>query len=555
MKKRSTIKIATYFNILIIGMHTGINCALASPVNINGTFHWRSIRGPNTVNYRTGDTLILGAGISPVEGTTAKACQSGVCYNLFFVGDATFPNEFSIAIQYNPALTGKWAITAINGQDVDVSETNAVSAVGPMPFVRNTRISGTGLTPTIKWDLPGDSTEPFNTVYVGIFDDITNKRIHYSSPLDVSTRSYTIPDNVLQWTGRYVFRVVPGYEQDGKYINQSITFINFRPLPEGGPDKVYFPVIENGVFKFDFDVEKDVPVFIDPEVAIGYEYVMGVEDTVKFASVTLPEVGDNLFDLYLFDGSTFYLAEENIASGQIYVFDSQGVDKFKILGIEKNAQLYPNDVTAFITELTFTGTGQFTGSMAPIITSVPMPTNLVSTFDTGHEGWMISGDGTNFIWHASGGNPGGFISGEDQMLGTNWSVMSPYTWAGDWTSYLGGIISFDLKLISGDTNRYYSSWDVIIGTEDTWRYAKWSSGIDPELGTWTHYEVRISESNFEIVGNRTWNEILSNVTYLLIRGEHIGGPDTEGIDNIRVVDRLGLLSISPILQMLLLDNK
>jgi hypothetical protein len=74
--------------------------------------------------------------------------------------------------------------------------------------------------------------------------------------------------------------------------------------------------------------------------------------------------------------SDFYLAAENIASGQTYVFNPQGVDRFKILGIEKNAQLDPNDVTAFITELTFTGTGQFTGSMVPIFTSKPMPTKF-----------------------------------------------------------------------------------------------------------------------------------------------------------------------------------
>jgi len=42
------------------------------------------------------------------------------------------------------------------------------------------------------------------------------------------------------------------------------------------------------------------------------------------------------------------------------------------------------------------------------------------------------------------------------------------------------------------------------------------------------------------VGNRTWNEILSNVTSLLIRGEHTIGQDTEGIDNIQVVDSLGI---------------
>ena len=171
---------------------------------------------------------------------------------------------------------------------------------------------------------------------------------------------------------------------------------------------------------------------------------------------------------------------------------------------------------------------------------------LESTFDNGDEGWGLRGDGTNLTYHASGGNPypGGFISAKDQGTGETWFFLAPDTWAGDWTSYIGGILSYDLKLISGDTNRYYSDVDIIIETEDTGNYAQWSSGIDPGLGTWTHYEVRISESNFEIVGNKTWNEILSNVTNLLIRGEHILGPDTEGIDNIRVVDSLGI-TINP----------
>ena len=170
---------------------------------------------------------------------------------------------------------------------------------------------------------------------------------------------------------------------------------------------------------------------------------------------------------------------------------------------------------------------------------------LESTFDTGAEGWGIRGDGTNFTYHASGGNPypGGFISAADGGLGETWFFLAPDTWAGDWTSYIGGILSFDLKFISGDTGKYYSAGDVIIETEDIGNYAEWISGIDPRLGTWTHYEVRISESNFKIVGNKTWKEILSNVTHLLIRGEHSLGPDTEGIDNIRVVDSLGIAEI------------
>ena len=157
-----------------------------------------------------------------------------------------------------------------------------------------------------------------------------------------------------------------------------------------------------------------------------------------------------------------------------------------------------------------------------------------STFDNGDEGWFTYGDATNFTYHASGGNPGGYISAEDLRLDETWYFVSPDSWAGDWSSFLGATISFDLKLISGDTNKYYSAVDVLIDTEGTGHAAVWSSGIDPVLGSWTHYEVRIYKSNFQIRGDRTWDEIISNVTHLYIRGEHITGADIEGIDNIRI---------------------
>jgi PKD repeat protein len=177
---------------------------------------------------------------------------------------------------------------------------------------------------------------------------------------------------------------------------------------------------------------------------------------------------------------------------------------------------------------------------------------LESTFDEGDEGWWIYGDGTNLTYHNNGGNPGGYISAEDLALDATWRFVSPCTWGGDWSSFLGGTISFDLKLISGDTSNYYTAADVIIDTEGTGHHAKWSSGINPKIGTWTHYEVRLSESNFEIVGDRTWDQIISNVTYLFIRGEHIVGPDTEGVDNIRVVK--GRRIINPHKYLLLLGE-
>ena len=121
-----------------------------------------------------------------------------------------------------------------------------------------------------------------------------------------------------------------------------------------------------GEYTFNCDVSQGESIFIDPYIAIGYEYKVGIDDP-NFASVTLPEIGDNLFDIYLYDGKDFYLAAKDFNAGESYNFGPEGVKRFRILGIEETANLDPLDVTAFITELTFTQTGKFTGSMIPII--------------------------------------------------------------------------------------------------------------------------------------------------------------------------------------------
>ncbi len=58
------------------------------------------------------------------------------------------------------------------------------------------------------------------------------------------------------------------------------------------------------------------------------------------------------------------------------MFASGGVDRFQIQGIETSAGLDPNNATAFITGLTFTDDGQFTGTMTPLTENVPEPATL-----------------------------------------------------------------------------------------------------------------------------------------------------------------------------------
>ena len=60
--------------------------------------------------------------------------------------------------------------------------------------------------------------------------------------------------------------------------------------------------------------------------------------------------------------------------------DADGVDRFRVLGIETSVGLNPASTTAFITGLPFNGLGQFTGTQTPITVNtdgtVPEPSGL-----------------------------------------------------------------------------------------------------------------------------------------------------------------------------------
>lgn len=124
---------------------------------------------------------------------------------------------------------------------------------------------------------------------------------------------------------------------------------------------------------FDFD-DVLVPdhtrmLFFDPDYAIGYDYsVVGP----NFASVLLPQVGDGLFDLYLWSGGVFVFDRE-LTAGVEFTFAAGGVNRFRIFGIEESAELDPDDPMAFLTGLSFTAAGTADVTMTAY---VPEPSTI-----------------------------------------------------------------------------------------------------------------------------------------------------------------------------------
>lgn len=144
---------------------------------------------------------------------------------------------------------------------------------------------------------------------------------------------------------------------------------------DGDPDGfIYFiatPVVmpaaagpDPHVHSFSVAVTADVPIFIDPLVAVGYTYAVGAGNPL-FKTVSLPVgVGDNQFEIVV-DGQRFAVAGHQIFDFTAHGF-ADGVAAFTVEGIEPQAMLDPANAQAFATRLSFVASGMFTGTQTAL---------------------------------------------------------------------------------------------------------------------------------------------------------------------------------------------
>ena len=162
--------------------------------------------------------------------------------------------------------------------------------------------------------------------------------------------------------------------------------------------------------------------------------------------------------------------------------------------------------------------------------------SLVSTFNYDDEGWHPGNDVT-LSWQSSGGNPGGFLQGDDWGDGRVWYYVSPVSWTGNWSPYIGYTLSFDLKIIDRGTPTVYDYATVRIYGSDG-DVMDWYA--DDPGNSWTHYELVLNASTFG-ESESYFEGIMSDVTELWIRGEYGGTFDIEGLDNVVVTPIPGAL--------------
>lgn len=146
---------------------------------------------------------------------------------------------------------------------------------------------------------------------------------------------------------------------------------NNGALPGQTAENAFLPVVINDAFTFNFNVQPEQRVFIDPVVSTGYDYEITSGDNF-FTSVLLPILPDDL------DGYEIYALNDNspsgflgsVLGGEVFNFLNP-ITGFTVLGIDTAAMLDPANVTAFVTGLTFQNAGVVGMSQTPITTYVP----------------------------------------------------------------------------------------------------------------------------------------------------------------------------------------
>ena len=132
-----------------------------------------------------------------------------------------------------------------------------------------------------------------------------------------------------------------------------------------------------GSFDFSFTPTPSQPVFIDPLIAVGYDYLI-TSGNNSITSVLFPLIGGDTdgYKLYTLGDASENSFLGTVIGGDTYNFITP-VTGFTVLDIETAALLDPNNPNAFVTGLTFLNGSPVTMSQTPITTNVvPVPASL-----------------------------------------------------------------------------------------------------------------------------------------------------------------------------------
>ncbi|WP_207539154.1 hypothetical protein [Sabulicella rubraurantiaca] len=366
--------------------------------------------GTNTIGFNPGQYIRLGATVTSVTGpngtsnnldvirtellpanggfaqasTTNLVTGNPVLRTMNYAGSPAIGALYTAFAADNPALRGPWTLSFSDGSGTTSRTTQAIpQGATQTPFVQSVAVTGAGNNPTFSWAPPPGTT--VNGYRINIYDQ---GQISPTSPNGLVLSQNFAPNVTSLSLSSFANQLPAGYNIDGS--SKKTIEINLLQTRDGGSSnlsnpnvlalsrvfadftttntgnvQVYLPTAYvNGAKVFDFAVQPGVTYHIDPIPATGYVYEIGAGDP-NFASVTLPDEQSDPYQLSFMWGGLSFL--ETVLGGVEYFFPAGGVSQFTVTGIDSSL------FTAFITGLSFTGAGQFTGTQTPILPDGPTP--------------------------------------------------------------------------------------------------------------------------------------------------------------------------------------
>jgi hypothetical protein len=130
-------------------------------------------------------------------------------------------------------------------------------------------------------------------------------------------------------------------------------------------------------FGFKFDATAGQTVYVDPQAAIGYDYILGAGSPLITEAV-LPDTPGSHYEIFALTDLVDPLPVSFVDGPGVETVDftalagyAGGIDGFRLLGINPADGIDPTDATGFVTGLTFAGSGPVSLTQQALATPEP----------------------------------------------------------------------------------------------------------------------------------------------------------------------------------------
>ncbi len=167
-------------------------------------------------------------------------------------------------------------------------------------------------------------------------------------------------------------------------------------------------------------------------------------------------------------------------------------------------------------------------------TITPLCSDVVSTFESGVDGWTQTGASV-FEQRATGGNPNGLLYVDTSDNAITY-VFAGAQFLGDHYTHNGGELRFDANMLEGGGSAWTSAsqdhgWVRISAGSDYAEVDLVPGDMGPSLASWTTYTVPLTAEAWGKTGSE-WRALLSNVTEVRVCLEGLYGAEVQALDNV-----------------------